>query len=202
MPVTIEAQDRLSRCIVYARFFDGNFHTDSVLWSFGKTQADGASHESAVLRRLAVNDDEVHRIGCNIAAGQNEKRGSPPPGETRRYYCGFRSAVVGDIPKTGEGFRITIVNLPEDGEESHVDVALWLDDGPKSQKATWRTNAGLVLAERFDKPVAHVCACDEKDGFHPLNRWGQECLTAKLPSPGEVIAIAASAIDENASNVG
>jgi hypothetical protein len=47
----------------------------------------------------------VHRIGCKIAASQNERAGHPPPGPKRRYYCGFRSASYASLPNLGDGYQ-------------------------------------------------------------------------------------------------
>jgi hypothetical protein len=50
----------------------------------GGTRDDGALHESAVLRRLAKDASDVHRIGCKMAAAQNARKQNPPPGPKRR----------------------------------------------------------------------------------------------------------------------
>src|SRR4051794_22625853 len=101
--MTIHGDDHLSRCIIYDKAFSGALHTDSNLFIFGKTQEDGASHESGVLRSLASDDAEVHEIGCGIAAKQNIERDNPTRGPKRRYYCGFRTAKVSEIPAGGDG---------------------------------------------------------------------------------------------------
>jgi hypothetical protein len=153
MSVESEKSDQISRCIIFDRFFQANVHTDELLWVFGKTsEATGASHESAVLRRLSPDAAHVHSIGCAIAGHQNIGRGNPPPGDRRRYYCGFRTAAVSDIPSEGDGYSITLTNLPENGVESHVDVAVTITVEGRSAKATRRTDAGIALAEQFGPP--------------------------------------------------
>ena len=176
MPLAIVDEDEISRCIIYARAFKQEAHVDEYLWRFEGTKDDGASHESGVLRRLAPNSADVHRIGCGIAARQNQRLENPAPGPKRRYYCGFKTAVFRDLPKDGDGYRIVITNVPEDGEESHVDVALFIEVEGKSAKATRRLDAGLALAEHFGPAEPHICDCDLKDGEQPLIRLGPNCL--------------------------
>lgn len=181
MAVEIAKTDYISRCIIFDRFFQSNVHTDELLWVFGKTsETTGASHESAVLRRLSPKPDDVHSIGCAIARYQNVGRGDPPPGDGRRYYCGFRTAAVSDIPIEGEGYRIKLTSLPENGVESHVDVAVTITAQGRSAKATRRTDAGIALAEQFGPPEPHICECDVADDYHPFNRWGTSCLFSGL----------------------
>ncbi len=180
MPVDINDGDEISRCIIYDRAFDHDVHVDALLWRFEGAKGDGASHESAVLRRLAPETDDVHRIGCNIASHQNQRKNNPPPGKARRYYCGFRTASYASLPKQGNGYRISFVHAPEGGEEAHVDVALTILVEGKSAKAVRRTDAGLALAERFGPPTPFCCECDLQDDQHPFAIWGADCLTAGI----------------------
>jgi hypothetical protein len=176
--IQIAEDDFISRCIIFSRFFHQNIHTDAMLWQFGETKDDGAAHESAVLRRFAQSSNDVHRIGCKIAASQNQNKHNPPPGPKRRYYCGFRTARYGDLPLVDDGYEIVIRHVPEHGEYSHLDVALTVSGSTKSERATHRTNAGLALAECFGHPDAHRCACDLSDDEHPFAKHGTRCLTA------------------------
>jgi len=176
MPVELNSDDCLSRCIIFDRAFDQNIHVNTCLWHFDSSREDGVRHESAVLRRLAPKSEDVHRIGCAIAAAQNERKNSPPPGRTRRYYCGFRTAKLSNLPNTGDGYSITYTNVPENGEEAHVDVALKILVEGKSARANRRTDAGLALAEAFGPPEPFCCECDVCDGFHPIALWGVDCL--------------------------
>ena len=180
MPVEINDSDEISRCIIYARAFEQGIHVDELLWLFGQTRDDGASHESAVLRRLAPNSEDVHEIGCGIAAVQNARKPIPVGSPDRRYYCGFRTASIASLPKEGDGYRIEFTNDGEDGLEAHVDVALTIMVEGKSAKATRRTDAGLALAEHFGPPEPHRCECDIKDPNHPFELLGPECLTLGL----------------------
>lgn len=180
MPVTIDASDEISRCIIFARFFDGEVHTDELLWKFEGSGEDGKTHESAVLRRLAPVPSDVHDIGCGIAAKQNEDRNQPDPGPKRRYYCGFRTAAVASLPTGGDGYTIEIMNSPEHGVDAHVDVALTVLVTGRSARAARRTDAGLAMAEQFGPPEAYQCECDIGDGEHPLIKFGPECLVSGL----------------------
>lgn len=180
MAVPIEASDTIARCLIYNRFFPGNIHTDAVLFAFGGSGADGKAHESAVLRSITPEASEVHRIGCKIAGSQNASRGEPAPGPDRKYYCGFREACVGDLQLEDDAWRVTLTNVPEHGEEAHVDVALELLAEGKSARSVARTDAGLALAEAFGQPVAHVCHCDIGDDEHPFVKLGVHCLTSGL----------------------
>lgn len=172
----IGVDDSISRCIIYDRFFDGNTHIDDLLFQFGQSEEDGASHESAVLRSLALNDADVHAVGCKIAQSQNARKNNPLPGKGRRYYCGFRTARVGDMPLCGPGYCVKLTNDGDEGEKSHVDVALYIEAKEKSRRNTLKTNAGMALAEAFGPPTPHICNCDEGDEEHPLNKYGINCL--------------------------
>ncbi len=180
MPVSIEEGDEISRCIIYDRAFNENIHVNSHLWQFGASRADGTYHESAVLRSFAPRAADVHQIGCNIAAVQNERKKNPPPGRKRRYYCGFRTAPFCALPTSGEGFAIRITHAPEGDVEAHVDVELEIFLEDKHARANCRTEAGLALAEQFGEPVAHRCECDTHDDQHPLALWGPQCLIGGL----------------------
>lgn len=134
-----------------------------------------------MLRRLAPEAADVHRIGCAIAASQNERKQNPPPGPARRYYCGFRTASVASLPREGDGYAIAYSNIPEGGEEAHVDVALTIFVEGKNAKALRRTDAGLALAEQFGPPAPHRCDCDAEDHQHPFDVFGEDCLVSNLP---------------------
>jgi hypothetical protein len=186
MPVELVEDDSISRCIIHSRFFNDNVHTDSMLWQFGESKADGASHESGVLRRLAPSDDEVNRIGCSMAAFQNARDCEPPPGPKRRYYCGFRTARYGDLPLESEGYRLVITNIPENGEESHLDFALTITVQGRAPRANRKTDAGLALAEHFSPARPHRCTCDLQDNEHPFSKFGESCLYGAMPSIGNL----------------
>lgn len=178
--VDLTDADEVCRCIIFDRAFQANLHVDEFLWRFGQTKDDGAAHESAVLRRFAPEADDVHRIGCSIAAAQNVRAGEPESGIKRRYYCGFRSATYASLPKEGDGYQIQITHSPEGGEEAHLDVALiYLVEG-RSARANCRTEAGLALAEQFGPPAPHRCKTDESDDQHPFSLLGERCLTSGL----------------------
>ncbi|MHB0773418.1 hypothetical protein ACYCVF_33620 [Bradyrhizobium sp. 1.29L] len=169
MPVELAPDDQISRCVIYPRFFRDRVHVDELLWQFERTAPDGASHQSGVLRRMAPEDTEVHRIGCGIAAIQNERSGSPPPGPKRRYYCGFRTARYGDLPLQDEGYILVVTNDGENGEKAHLDFALTITiQGSKAAKNNRKTDAGLALAEHFGPIARHRCDCDCDDPNHPF----------------------------------
>lgn len=180
MCVEIDDADEISRCIIFDRAFEDDLHVDALLWRFESKDDDGVYHESAVLRRLAPEEADVHRIGCGIAAAQNARKKEPEPGPRRRYYCGFRTASYASLPSEGEGFIIAITNMPEGGEDAHVDVALTVTAESKNARAVSRTDAGLALAEQFGPPAPHRCECDIADDLHPFSRWGAECLLSGL----------------------
>lgn len=180
MPVEITDADEISRCIIFDRAFDQDLHVDALLWRFESKKPDGMYHESAVLPRLAPQAEDVHRIGCAIAATQNARKGEPELGPKRRYYCGFRTASYASLPKAGEGFLVAITSVPEGGEDAHVDVAVMITAEGSNARANCRTNAGLALAEHFGPPASHRCECDVGDEHHPYARWGDDCLIAGL----------------------
>ncbi len=180
MGVPITQDDEVSRCIIYDRFFSGNIHLDSHLFIFGQAGSDGAAHESLILRCLAPDDEDVHRAGCRITERQNTRKGQPPSGPDRRYYCGFRNARVSDLELVGDDYVVTLSNIEEYGEVAHVDVALQISVKGKSARGTRRTAAGLALAEAFGPPIPHICPCDALDAEHPIVRLGVECLTSGL----------------------
>lgn len=183
MAVEISDDDSVSRCIVYNKFFRDDVHTDELLWQFGQSDSSGAAHESGVLRSLAPAIDEVHEIGCRIVSIQNERLQSPAPGDKkRRYYCGCRTARVGDLPKEEEGFKLALSLVEENGIKAHVDFALTVLGETKSARAVNRTNAGLALAECFGDTEPHICSCDVEDRLHPIARLGPECVSARKHS--------------------
>ena len=178
---TLTDADDISRCIIYDRAFADELHSDDKLWQFDSSaDANGIYHQSAVARRLAPRPVDVHAIGCGIAAAQNERKGDPPPGRQRRYYCGFRTASHSDLPLVGDGYRVTLCIAPEDGVDAHVDVALEVEGATRGQRANNRTNAGMALAEVFGLPEPHVCDRDSDDTEHPIARNGVECLFTNL----------------------
>jgi hypothetical protein len=191
MSVEIGESDYLSRCIIYDRFFSGNIHVDKLLFQFGPAKEDGACHESLVLRSLAPTDEEVHMIGCKIASDQNARKGNPPPGPNRKYYCGFRTANVASIVCEGDGYQIELRNVEENGEPSHVDLALRITVDGKSARNTRRLAAGLSLAEAFGPPTPFVCSNDHGDAEHPFEKWGPKCLSDGFQDrwPGIVIEL-------------
>jgi hypothetical protein len=178
MPTEISDDDHVSRCIIYQKFFHDDLHTDELLWQFGSSDSAGAAHESGVLRSLAPNVNDVHQIGCKIASIQNERFNNPAPGDKRRrYYCGCRTARVGDIPKEDEGFTLALTLIEEHGIRAHVDFALTVKGDTRNARATNRTNAGLAIAECFGAAEPHICDYDKDDGMHPLKRFGVSCLS-------------------------
>ena len=179
--MSFEATDALSRCIIYDRAFKNNLHVDQVLFIFTQTQDDGASHESGVLRSLAPSANDVNRIGCSIAHSQNARKQFPPPGPDRRYYCGFRTAIVGDLQLQGDGYEVKLSLDNEGGEPAHVDIALFVTGKSKSERATIKADAGLTLAEVFGPAEEHICEADANDQNHPLIRY-PTCLSADISS--------------------
>lgn len=180
MSLVLLEDDTISRCLIFPKAFRERMHADELLWPFDSPgqERDGqhSYHESGVLRRLAPSDDDVHMIGCRIAAKQNAQRNEPPPGAKRRYYCGFRSAVMRNIAVRGPRYEVRITHAPEGGEEAHLDIELVVSASTRSARANTRTEAGIVLAEAFGKPERHICLCDENDPHHPLEAFGAECL--------------------------
>ena len=187
--MTIEMDDCISRCIIFNKAFRSGIHVDEVLFVFSTRSNDGASHESGVLRRLAPNDTDVHRIGCDIAAAQNARASDPDPGPRRRYYCGFRTAVVANLPVKGEGYAIALALIEEGGEPSHVDIAVTVSAASKNERATAKTEAGLAMAEAFGPAVEHVCDIDASDDFHPIH-LDPLCLRRAFPQTGQISFVA------------
>ncbi len=201
MIVAIGQGDRLARCLIYPQLFEGNIHANSKLWEFGKRAKDGRSHQSAVLRRLAVETGDVHRIGCKISSAGNGRLAEQGKltAANQRYYCGFREALFEDFELITDEYEIEFSNVPEFDEEAHVDVALRISpDAPPNLHATLRTNAGLALAERFGAVTIHRCAADLEDRNHPFDRLGEECVSSGLPGPwqNKTIHLSDVALDE------
>ena len=118
----------------------------------------------------------VHRIGCGIANKQNERKSPPPPpGPDRRYYCGFRTATVRDLPVFGDGYSLRLILDGENGEPAHVDIALVVHEKDRSARATIKVDAGLAIAEAFGAAVEHICSSDAGDAHHPLIQF-PDCL--------------------------
>ncbi|WP_156347312.1 MULTISPECIES: hypothetical protein [unclassified Sphingomonas] len=194
MAIVIGATDVVARCLIYPQLFLGNIQANEKLWEFGKRAADGASHQSAVLRRLAPQASDVHRIGCKIAASGNARlfeRIAPEqiPLEKKRYYCGYKEAVASNLQINGDEYRVELRSLPEFGEEAHVDVALFINENvPKNKQANLRTAVGVALALQFGTATPHICENDKDDTNHPIRRLGAGCL-GSLPGPWQSMTV-------------
>ncbi len=176
----LQEDDVLSRCIIYDRAFQDDVHVDSLLMRFDSgADDDGIYHESCFLKRLLPRDEDVHQLGCEMAAAQNRRKNEPEPGPKRRYYCGFRNARISDLQLEGPNFSVTLTLDGENGQPAHVDVALKISVAGKSARATVRTLAGMTLAEAFGEASEHICECDAGDQHHPLSR-DRDCLRRGL----------------------
>lgn len=164
----ISDNDVIARCIIYPGAFKGGVHVDEALVPFSSRDADGASHVSGVLRRLAPADQDVHRIGCKISAAQNV-RGNLPS-DRRRYYCGFRDALRSDIVFEHPDVTLRIELDNEGDEPAHVDIALTVNVDNKSARNTLKAAVALALAEIFGSATPHICADDIFDQNHPLSK--------------------------------
>lgn len=180
MTDTIRGDDEIARCIIFPKAFQGAVHTDEVLFVFTQSGADGASHESGVLCRLAPSDADIHSVGCGIAAFQNGRANIEPESEKRRYYCGFRKALARHVEMIGDKFRITLNLDGEGGQAAHVDIALIVDSDSRSERTAIKVEAGMTLAEAFGSPVPHICDVDADNPRHPLHA-DSGCLTRGLP---------------------
>jgi hypothetical protein len=184
MCLALFPNDEISRCIIFDRAFENGMHVDKFLWRFETASVDGIYQESAVLRRIAQTSIEVHFIGCGIASGQNARKNDPPSGPTRRYYCGFRTALISQLPQSGNGYTISISHAPEVDIPAHVDVRLIVDPAlSRNARATRRTDAGIALAEEFGTAEPHRCECDLVDDLHPIAQWGPNCLNGQIILP-------------------
>lgn len=171
MTIALEMDDSVARCIIFPRFFsEDQIHVDELLWRFDNSGEDGQGHESGVLRRLTPKTEQVHEIGCGIAALQNETA------KARKYYCGFRNARYGSIPLTGPNYILTVTNTVELGQEAHLDFALQITVQGKSARNNAKTNARLAIAEAFGPAIPHKCCCDIDDLQHPFKQFGNDCL--------------------------
>lgn len=181
MTTPIDPSESISRFIIYDTLFEGNVHTDNVLFPVAGEKPDGYYHWSGVLRKIIPIDQDVHNIGCDTAANQNVAKNDPPPGPKRRYYCGFRSATAGDIGIKEDDCVVELIN----DHNHHVDIRLKVNLTAKAAKANARTNALMAIAEVFSDPVPHICECDSEDGEHPLTKYGPACLSRiqEIPLP-------------------
>lgn len=180
----ISLTDEISRCINYGKFFHNGRATQDLLWKLYPQSGDnGLYRESAVLRSLAVNDGEVHQIGCDIASRQNirvrKTKGDKWKHTDQKYYCGFRTAEVSKMTLHGKDFIVKLTLLPENGIESHVDVSVKINLDDSDARALARAEASLAIAEAFGPPIPYRCPCDEDDSLHPFIRFGCDCLVAE-----------------------
>lgn len=176
----ISDDDEIARCIIFPKAFQGAIHTDEMLFSFGETKADGASHESGVLCRLTAGSEGIHSIGCGIAAFQNEQRNFEPASAKRRFYCGFRKAIARDVSISGDGYKVTLTLDGEGGQEAHIDIALFVEGETKNERNLYKVEAGMALAEVFGPVDPHMCATDADNDRHPLV-VDPDCLTRGMP---------------------
>jgi hypothetical protein len=179
MLVNISAEDSISRYVIFSVNFDGDIHTDSMLFPISGRKDDGFYHWSGILRSLAKSDEQVHNIGCATAATQNKNRQDPPSGPTRRYYCGFRTAIANDLDLTFDDCILEI----ENDHDQQVDIRIMVAIKGTSAMATARTNVLLAIAEVFTEHSPHVCEIDRLDAEHPLNKFGINCLLPSANAP-------------------
>lgn len=177
----IEADDEIVRCVIFPKHFQDAVHTDAAFLSFGPAKEDGASHESGVLCKLHPTDHDVHEVGCRIASHQNTRLEAEVGSLKRRYYCGFRKALAKDVAVVGDDYRVVLTLDGENGEASHIDIALHIQADTKNKRATIKTEVGLVLSERFGPVHPHLCANDVQDANHPV-AVDPTCLTRGIPN--------------------
>lgn len=173
---SIEPDDLIARCIIFPLAFREYIHIDAMLFSFGESDESGASHASGILCKMHNGEAEIHGVGCSIVAFQNDRRGTPRGSEKRRYYCGSRFAKASQICQEGDSYKVTLSLDGENGQASHVDIALYVQAETRNKRATIKTEAALVLAEVFGGVSEHICACDDDDDGHPL-KIDPQCLT-------------------------
>ena len=192
MTGAVDENEEIARCVIFPKAFQDSVHTDELLFVFGSSGDDGASHESGVLCRLAPADEDIHRTGCKIAANQNARLGVEPGDPKRRYYCAFRRARAKDVAIKSDRYWVTLTLDNEGGEPAHIDIALFVvDDASRNERATLKSEAGLILAEAFGPPFEHICEVDTGDPLHPL-RIDPDCLTRGVPrlqSPQGLLAL-------------
>lgn len=182
--VNINMDDTISRCLIYNKFFRNGKAAKDLLWKVHPTSGDGGIyHESGVLRRIATTDQEVHKIGCDIAAFQNsrvigKKKDKWKQEEHQKYYCGFSSGSLEELEFENDYYKIKFTLLPEHGVESHVDVMVEVKGETQDDRDYGRSEASLALAEVFGVPVPYRCECDTNDVLHPFKRFGCDCLVA------------------------
>ena len=173
----IPSEEVVARSLLYSVFFDNEMLAESLIFPWGKSAPDGAYHASLAWRRFAPEDEDLHAYGCRLAANQNVRLGEPARGEDRRrYYCGFKQATAGALTIENDFFRTELRHLPEGGEAAHVDLSLTLKMDGKAARANARSEAGLELVGALSPTAPHVCECDLADEFHPISRWGHQCL--------------------------
>jgi hypothetical protein len=186
----ISDSDTLARQVIYPAAFDGALIGANALIQFlGDRNDDGSFTESLMLERLTTQQ-AIHFHGCKSAKRKNEKQRlkrekaakfpvEPVPGEDRHYYCGYtRSQAKPLYIKTARYF-IDLTVEEDDGEPAHVTIALRPTDLAAKLKPNDKTEAGRLLALMFADPQPHVCAEDQNDASHPINRWGAEALVMK-----------------------
>lgn len=185
---TIANDQQLARCVLYGQFFVGQSVSEALLFRFEGEGPDGSKKESCVWRKYARTVTEVHRIGTAIAvvqnariAGQRAARGETPAtpvaGKDRRYYCGFYQALAGNLRIEGLYYAVSVEHEIENGERSHVTVRLRINDAPdKSARANAKTEARRRLARALHSPEPFVPESDRDDPYHPINKWGADCL--------------------------
>lgn len=168
--------DVISRCIIYGKAFKGGFHVNDNLFRF-----DQSPRESVVARSVMPRSEDVHEKGCSIAELQNSRTNPPSGDPKKRYYCGFRSARIGDIETKGYSYELVIELREENGDKSHVHIELLVDEPNKSERNRIKTEAGLDLADSFGPAEEYICKCDCNDDHHPL-KINPRCLIDGLNS--------------------
>lgn len=177
--------------MIYSQHFSNSQVSELLLFGFqGSRAPDGTKRESAVWRKYARQEEDVHNTGEAMEDAKNariaekrEKKGidpAAPPDDVRLYYCGFLSATAGELRIARDDWYVDILHDIEGGIRSHTTVKLsFVGDAEHdtSARENATTEARRALARALRDPVPHVRARDSNNEHHPINRWGVDCLT-------------------------
>jgi hypothetical protein len=166
---SLRADEFVARCAIYPGFLkDGSFASEALL-DLGRITG-GAKPTLAISsasRTLLPRYSEVHAFGCRLAGRINArkaKKAARPlsrPSETGHYLGFYELSVAQILALQIDNFGISVVFMPEDGEEAHCNIIAEPDrTKTKTELSQAATDIVVQVSSLLRGPVRHICFAD------------------------------------------
>ena len=166
---SLRPDEFVARCALYPGFLKHGAFASEALLDLGRITG-GAKPTlsiSAASRTLLHRYSEMHAFGCRLAARINtrktEKAGRPlsRPRETVHYLGFYELSVAQVLALQIDGFGISVVLMPEDGENAHCNIVAEPDrTRSKTELSQAATDIVVQVSSLLRGPVRHICAAD------------------------------------------